>query len=307
MREKISNNPPEWLLREGLNSTDDQFPLLRSRIQKQARQYTPKRAAPSKHHSLLLLDDAGDTLLEAAAIIRSPTICHEFEPDHQRLSGSLPLLPGAASLAILRQGHEIYRSRIEQPPELSVTWPKGRLQRGKRYNLALKLSQPANPDEALLLLAIHWGEGRHRIIGISDVTSKLSFDPARLPGDRSWRLSITYQDGLSTTTQFSPRLSLNPLPPNLKMLKPREGATFVAGAPISLVAEVDDPQGDRGLAKALRWSIDDKPVGCGPQALVMDLEQGKYKLKLTIEGLKQPAIERRIKIAAAATDSTAKG
>ncbi|MGB5743010.1 MAG: hypothetical protein WBM65_11400, partial [Sedimenticolaceae bacterium] len=223
---------------EGLISTDGQFSLLSGGIQTWIRQDTNKQASPSKQHSVLLLDEGGDILLETAAMIRSPTICNELAPTHQRLSATLPLPPGTTSLAIRRQGREIYRSRINQAPKLKVTWPKGRLQRGKRHNLELKLSEPGNADEALLILAIHWGDERYRIIGVSDPVNQLSFDPARLPGDKSCRLSITYQDGFRSTTAFSPRLSLSPLPPNLRMLKPREGASFMAGAPISLVAEV---------------------------------------------------------------------
>lgn len=299
MKEKLSENTPEWLLLEGLVSTDGQFSVLSGRTEKQLRLNDSKRAAPSKDYSLALLDAGGDTLLEAAAMIRAPTICHEFAPAHQCLSGSIPLLPGTASLAIRRQGHEIYRSPIHPPPALSVTWPEGRLQRGKPNTLRLKLSKPVNPSEALLILAIHWGKRRHRIIAISEPVTEMCFDPARLPGDKSCRLSITYQSGFRSTTRFSPRFSLNPLPPNLRMLKPRKGASFVAGAPISLVAEVDDPQGERGLSKSLRWSIDGNPVGCGPSALLMDLAEGEYTLRLTIEAHKKPAIERKIKIAAA--------
>jgi hypothetical protein len=296
MRDKIASNTPEWLVLEGLISTDGQFSLLSGRILTRVRQDTTKQASPSKQHSVLLLDEGGDILLETAALIRSPTICNELVPTHQRLSATLPLPPGAISLAIRRQGHEIYRSRINQAPKLKVTWPKGRLQRGKRHNLELKLSEPGSADEALLILAIHWGDDRYRIIGVSDPVKKLSFDPVRLPGDKSCRLSITYHDGFRSTTAFSPRLSLTPLPPNLRMLKPREGASFVAGAPISLVAEVEDPQGDRGLSSALRWSLDGKAAGSGSQALLMDLDEGEYTLKLTLEGHKQPRIERKIKI-----------
>lgn len=301
MSDKIANNTPEWLVVEGLISTDGEFSLLSGRIQQRVRQDNLKQGTPSKQHRVLLLDEGGDTLLETAAIFRPPTICHELAPTHQRLSASLPLVAGAASLAIRRQGHEIYHRPIEQPPKLKVTWPKGRLQRGKRYNLALKPSEPVNADEALLILAIHWGSDRYRIIGVSDPVNKLSFDPAKLPGDKACRLSITYQDGFRSTTAFSPRLSLSPLPPNLRMLKPREGASFKAGAPISLVAEVEDPQGDRGLSPALRWSLEGKAVGSGAQALLMDLDEGEYTLRLTLEGHKQPTMERKIKVESAPT------
>ena len=183
MREKIIRNTPEWLVIDGQISTDGQFSLLSGRVQERVRQDNPKLATPSKQHSLLLLDESGDTRLETPAMTRSPTICHELAPTHQRLSASMPLLPGAASLAIRQQEREIYRSPINQPPKLKVTWPKGRLQRGKRYNLELKLSKPGNADEALLILAIHWGDDRYRIIGVSEPVEKLSFDPAKLPGD----------------------------------------------------------------------------------------------------------------------------
>ncbi|MEW8505563.1 MAG: hypothetical protein AB2598_02585 [Candidatus Thiodiazotropha sp.] len=296
MREKLPGSAAEWLMLEGLIGADGQFSPLSGRIQQRLRQESLKRSVPSKDYSLLLLDAGGDILLEVAALIRSPTICHEFAPAHQLLSGSMPLLPGAASLAIRRQGRDIYRNPIEQAPKLSVTWPKGRLQRGKRYDLGLKLTTPGNTDEALLIMAIHWGEGRYRIIGVSEPVERLSFDPAGLPGGKSCRLSITYQNGFRGTTLFSPQLSLKPLPPNLRMLRPRKDASFAAGAPISLLAEVDDPQGDRGLSSALRWSLDGNAVGCGPQALLTGLAEGEHTLMLAIEDHKQPTIERKIQI-----------
>lgn len=298
MNEKIISSAPEWLLLEGLISTDGRFSLLSGRIQQRVRLHRAKEAVESKHHSLRLLDAKGDTLVEAPAIVQSPTICHEFAPTHQLLSCGLPLVPDAESVAIQRQGQEIFRSPIGAPPRLSVSWPKRRLQRGKKHKLELKWSKPANPGEALLILAIHWGGDRHRIIGISELAESLSFDPAMLPGDRSCRLSVTYRSGFRSKTLFSPRLSLTPLPPRIRMLKPREGATFIAGAPISLVAEVDDPQGDRGLAAALRWSVDGKAVGSSPQALLTDLVEGEYTLKLAIEGHKEAVIERGVKIVA---------
>ena len=73
----------------------------------------------------------------------------------------------------------------------------------------------------------------------------------------------------------------------------------MAGAPISLVAEVEDPQGDRRLSSSLRWSLNGKAVGSGAQALLTDLDEGEHTLKLALEGHKQPTVERKIKIDAA--------
>ncbi|MBV2109519.1 MAG: hypothetical protein KUF82_00870 [Candidatus Thiodiazotropha sp. (ex Ctena orbiculata)] len=81
-----------------------------------------------------------------------------FYPTRQK---SIPLLPEAAGLAIRRQGREICHSPIGQPPKLSVTWPKGHLQRGKRHTLELKLSKSANPEEALQYWHSSW-RGRCR-------------------------------------------------------------------------------------------------------------------------------------------------
>ncbi|MCU7944935.1 MAG: hypothetical protein KZQ87_19885 [Candidatus Thiodiazotropha sp. (ex Cardiolucina cf. quadrata)] len=298
MREKISDNAPEWLVIEGLITSDKQFSLLHGDIMQRVTRNIPKGSATSPHYSLRLLDGNGDGLIEAPATIHNPAICHEFEPTHQRLSGKLPLLPEAANLAILHQGHEIYRRPIGTPLKLSVTWPKRRLLRGKQHSLRFKLSKPDNPDEALLILAIHWSKDLHRIIGISEPREKLSFDPGKLPGDRSCRLSVTYRCGFQSTTQFSPRLSMTPLPPLLRILKPREGTTFVTGVPISLVAEVDDPQGNREISSMLRWSIDGKDVGSKHQALLADIEEGEYTLRLAIDGYRKPVVERRIKIVA---------
>jgi hypothetical protein len=63
---------------------------------------------------------------------------------------------------------------------------------------------------------------------------------------------------------------------------------------------VADPQGDRGLSSALR-SLDGKAVGSGTQALLMDLDEGEYTLKLTLEGHKRPTMNRKIKIEPAPT------
>jgi hypothetical protein len=296
MKQKIADDAPEWLIIEGLISADERFSLLSGRTQSLIRHRDAKGGRPSPHTTLQLLDGSGDRLFEAPAMIHTPTICHEFEPAHHRLFGQLPMLAEAATLLIQRDGREIYRRHIGTPPRLSVTWPKQRLRRGKRHTLELKLSKPDDPQEALLILAIHWGTKSHRIIGVCEPSEKLSFDPADFPGDKHTRLCVTYQTGFRATTRFSPRYAMTPLPPRLSMLKPREGATLIAGAPVSLVGEVDDPQGDRSLASALRWLVDGKAVGRGPMALLSDLGVGKHTLALTIEGRKRPTVERRLTV-----------
>ncbi|MCU7872212.1 MAG: hypothetical protein KZQ91_05660 [Candidatus Thiodiazotropha sp. (ex Lucinoma borealis)] len=296
MIEKKLSTGSEWLIIEGLIGPGGKFSLLSSRSQQRVSAHKPKGAKKTSEYSMLLLDEEGETLMRDHPMIRTPVVCHEFEPDHKVLVGRLPLLPGAAIVVILRQEREIYRCLVGKSPDIKVKWPKGRLQRGKSYHLSLTLSKPDKGDDALLTLAIHWGAKHYRVVAISEVSESLTFDPKDLPGGKACRLSVTYQVGFRSMTAVSPSFSLAPLKPHLRMLKPREETTLIAGAPVSLVAEVDDPQGNRSLPAALRWSVDGKCVGKSPQALISGLPEGEYRLQLSIDGMKQPVIKRTLKV-----------
>ncbi|MCU7929972.1 MAG: hypothetical protein KZQ90_04150 [Candidatus Thiodiazotropha sp. (ex Codakia rugifera)] len=295
IKEKLRTGS-EWLIVEGLIDPGEKFSLLSSRSQQLVSAHKPKGAKKTSEYSLLLLDEEGETLMRDHPMIHTPVVCHEFEPAHKVLMGRLPLLPGAAIVVILRQEREIYRCLIGKSPELKVKWPKGRLQRGKSYRLSLNLSKPEKGNDALLTLAIHWGAQHYRVVAVSEVSEKLSFDPKNLPGGKNCRLSVTYRVGFRSKTVVSPSFTLAPLKPHLRMLKPREETKLVAGAPISLVAEVDDPQGDRSLPAALRWRVDGKCVGKSPQVLIAGLPEGEHRLQLSIDGMKQPVIKRTLTV-----------
>ncbi|MCU7848359.1 MAG: hypothetical protein KZQ89_10190 [Candidatus Thiodiazotropha sp. (ex Lucinoma kastoroae)] len=289
-------NGSDWLIIEGLIGSDEQFSLLSSRSQQRVTVHKPKGAEKSSEYSLILLNDEGDTLIRDHPTIETPVVCHEYEPDHKVLTGRLPLLPDAAVVVILRQEREIYRCKVGKKPDIKVKWPKVKWQRGKSYHLKLALSKPKKGDDTLLILAIHWGSGNYRVVAISEASENLTFDPKDLPGGKACHLSVTYRVGFHSMTVVSPSFSLAPLKPHLRMLKPREETTLVAGAPVALVAEVDDPQGDRSLPAALRWTVDGKCMGKSPQALLSGLPEGEHNLVLSIEGMKLPVIKRTLKV-----------
>ncbi len=299
MNDKSNKTGVEWLLMEGLVDAEGVFSLLSSRSQRLVSAHLPKGAAQSADDRLLLLDDNGEILARERVYLRTPVVCHEYEPGQQLLSGRLPFKPGAAAVVLLRQEREIYRCEIGRQPAIDVQWPQRQLQRGKRYSLALTLSKPDVQGDALLIMAIHWGAGHHRILALSEPVEKLTFDTKALPGGEACRLSVTYRVGFRSETVFSPDFSLPPLPPRLELLKPQEGAVIVAGAPLSLVAEVDDPQGDRSLPSALCWTLDGHLVGRSAQAVLAGLSEGEHTLQLTIEGWTKPLIKRKLKVFAA--------
>jgi len=244
----------------------------------------PGKIPAGGDHSLALYDSEKRLLSREPVAVAEPSVCANLSPGGSIVEGRIPLRAGGRELRFLRGDTVILSVPLGEPPQLTVEWKAAKVDRRKKYRLRLQCSEPA-PD-AYVKVLYQWGETRYLTAALSRPTKELELEFGRLPGGDECRLIVTYTSGMRTAVAVTEAFSVPPLPPTLRIVRPRERATFAPWHPVTLEAEVIDRQRADDDVMNLVWLLNGKEVGKGRLGCLQTLPEGKYRLEAQLRGKK---------------------
>ncbi|MES9832742.1 MAG: hypothetical protein ABW139_10930 [Candidatus Thiodiazotropha sp. DIVDIV] len=236
---------------------------------------------------LELLDKSGKVLSHEKLIPRHPVICARQNPGWCMVQGRIALVDDASSLRLTRTDRVILERVIADAPRLMLNWPHKRVSRKKSFALELDFSPPE--EGALIEIHLISGGSRSRFIGAGAPNRKLALDFEDLPGGKACQLSVTYSNGIRSTTVLSESFELAPRQGSILLVHPEEDVKAPSWQPIPLYArwssgDQEDLKHTRKIVAELVWKLDGKEVGRGPRGLLAAQDEGKHKLTLHAEG-----------------------
>jgi hypothetical protein len=217
------------------------------------------------------------------ASVREDIDCSPGDAMRWMVLAYIGLRPEAQAVRLRRDDLILWVAEIPPAPTLRVVAPRSRPQRGKRYELGLRYSEPR--EGAHVSVVYKWGERRFRPIYIGPPAERLQLDLRALPGGDQCRLVVEYSNGLRSAADATREFSLPPLGPKLVIAQPPRRDTIVSDAPVVLEGHVDDPERPGGARpdEHLTWLIDGEEVGRGPIWSVDGLDAGRHRVTMRYE------------------------
>lgn len=238
---------------------------------------------PAKGDYFLALYDAEKRLLLREPVaVTEPVVCTNLSPGGSLVEGRIPLQADGKELRFLKGDIVIHSFSLGDPPRLTVEWQAKKVERKNKYPLVLQFSKPT-PD-AYVKILYQWGEHRYLTAALTRPTRALELEFGSLPGGDECRLIVTYTSGMRTVVATTDVFSVPLLPPTLRIVRPRERATFAPWHPITLEAEVVDRQRTDEAETILVWLLNGKEVGKGRLGCLQTLPAGKYELEVRLHG-----------------------
>lgn len=253
-------------------------------VRSQSRSFQMQEEPPLE---LELLDKSGKVLSREKVMQHHPVVCARQDPGWCLVRGRIALVSGAYSLRLNRADRVIIERLITDAPRLTLDWPHKRVSRKKSFTLKLDYS---TPDEgALIEVHLICDGSRSRFIGAGRPNKKLTLRFDDLPGGKACQLSVTYSNGVRSTTVLSESFELAPRRGCVELVHPEEDVKVPSWQPIPLYAryssaEMDSPKETRKVVAELVWKLDGQEVGRGPRGLLAAQDEGKHRLTLHANG-----------------------
>lgn len=268
----------EYLIVHGFLSADLSFYPVFSRSAFSIPQ-SARRA--SEGFFVELRDDHGTPVNRRPVAVFEPVVCYNRESSLFIVHGRIALAKGASRLLLYKDDILIDERPIPPPPTISLQWAHKRVQRGRRYPLSLRCSEPA--PGAHVLLYYQWGERLFRPIGLFAPEKKITFSVGNLPGGGRCRLIAAYTSGMRTSAAATDPFSVPLAQPSLRILRPREKAEFTPWQPVTFAArKTGEPSCE--ASGSLTWSLNGKQVGKGALGSLDPLAEGLYTLEARCQG-----------------------
>lgn len=242
----------------------------------------PRKIPPSGDYSLALYDAEKRLLSREPVAVAEPSVCANISPGGSIVEGRMPLWANGKELRFLKGDTVILSVPLGDPPQLTLKWNEKKVDRQKKYPLALQFSTPVS--DAYIKIFYQWGKTRYLTAALSRPRNEFELEFGNLPGGDNCRLIVSYSSGMRTTVAVSDVFSVPLLPPTLRIVRPRERATFAPWHPITLEAEVNDRQRANDDLINLVWLLNGKEVAKGRLGCLQTLPEGKYKLEAKLHG-----------------------
>jgi len=270
---------------------------IRSQAVVRRRAVAPEEGAEEPPIEVELLDKSEATLSREILAQSLPVVCSRQDPGWRLVRGHIALLPGAALLRISRGGRPLHERPILPAPTLRLEWPHREVTRKRGYPLELDCSP--HGEGALIEVHLLTPDGRSRFMGAGTPKKRLTLRFDDLPGGGTCRLSVTYSNGMRSTTAVTGEFTLAPRKGRVVLLHPEADLTAPPWQPIPLQAgwRAGDGEGrsaERQALDGLVWELDGQAVERGPRGLLAGLDEGEHQLVLRAGG--RQVGKRRIRI-----------
>jgi hypothetical protein len=182
------------------------------------------------------------------------------------------------------------------PPSVSIAAPKG----GEQFagnSMTVKWKGVDVDGDRLTYHVLYSADGTTFTAVRSFVMDNfLTLDPSQLEGSDNARLRILASDGIHTTQADSAPFAVARTRPDVRIISPESGATFVAGQTVHLEA-MARAAGKPLPPQALRWSSDRQgDLGTGTAISTAALTAGRHLLTLSANDGQKPGASTSITI-----------
>ncbi len=204
----------------------------------------------------------------------------EVESYPRLVQAFVPDVEAGALLRIQRAGKPVWsRAASERKPKVGPA--TARLTKGKLHlSWSVEVSGEQEPE-----CWVQWSTGRGGIwhaLGAGLRGKSAVLDAGALPpGAVAVRLLVS--DGFLTVISPSLNVRVPRRPPEVSILGPREGQTFISQSPMRLWSAATDARGEPVPDEAARWAIDDKEIATGLDAFVEAPKPGNHRATLTVK------------------------
>jgi hypothetical protein len=207
----------------------------------------------------------------------------------------VPWEQGTARIAIYKSGIEL-ASRIvsPNPPQVTLTYPNG----GEMLDSnPITVSWTASDNDGdILEFTVEYsvdGGTQWQTLSSAITNTYLLIDSDFLPGTAQGRFRVVASDGVNTARDESDgNFSVPQKAPEVQIVSPLDGAQYVYGASVALVADSIDIEDGTLDDAALTWTssysgtlaatrILDESLGTGHMLHVTDLITGTHQITLT--------------------------
>jgi hypothetical protein len=239
----------------------------------------------SSPYRLVLRDRAGSPLeqvpmaTEEAHINRGGAV--------KDLTAEVPVDPAAAaslgSLEVRAGGRALASAnRTANPPTVRVRGLKRGARVGRKRSTKIRWRSGDADGDELQATVEYSADGGRRWRGIWSGADegKTKVASGLLSASRRARIRVTVSDGFDEASDTSPRFRALGRRPDARIENPTRGAKVTASDTVYLSGFAFDDAGKRLAGKRIRWTVDGRKVGRGPQAAVSGLRPGKRRVRL---------------------------
>lgn len=215
---------------------------------------------------------------------RLPSACGDHEDGGQKsyiAQAFVPDVAEGASLEILSEKKVLWRREATKKP-CKIRGFKARLVKvGKQKELLQVDWNIANRPEDIW---VRWStDGKNwKSLATNLTGEKASFDPRMLQSGRVM-LQLVVHDGFFSTYSEPVQVKLQKYPPNVAILHPIDGHTYMEGQTLRLWGMVAGNEELNLPAREATWLLDKKKIAQGIDTWIT-LEPGKHILALHVEG-----------------------
>ena len=239
-------------------------------------------------HSIRLLDNGGAMLADYPFTPKfshkdlgpAPSTCPAAAGEGD-LTGLIaefvPWVAGTARISIYDGPTELaYRLVSPNPPQVTLTYPNGGEVLGNSPFSVDWTASDADGDALAFTLEYSVDSGTHwQTLGSAITDTHLTIDGAILPGTSQGRFRIVATDGVNTIRDESDDdFSVPQKAPEFEIIAPLDGARYVYGASVGLIAESIDIEDGTLDDSALTWTSSFSDTLTGTPALDVDLGTG---------------------------------
>lgn len=253
----------------------------------------PRRERPAESDFRVILLDNQDRVLVSALPGVSRNGCGaSSDPTTFRIRAALPLHPDGVAWELRRGDIRLFRTEVPaEPPRMSAIQVKkttGGLTLAWKRHLASKIT-------FAVVAKMDSGKQITLIRGLKDPAFEIEWH--KVPAEGKGRLFVVANDGVRSGEIEVETFVLEPRPPSVHILSPRDSARLPYGQPISVAGVCFDATGSPCPAEHFSWLLDQRPIAEGtPIAVIENPAAGKHELTLSY-----PWKDQRIETSAAYT------
>jgi hypothetical protein len=259
-----------------------------------AGQFCPRRCY-STHHvrqwpessygwAIELLDGDDKVINRGVVSIHPMETCELKAALESRVRACIALRHDAASVR-LRHGDLLLWSRAITPvPAFTLKLSAPGPTRARAATLTMRFPEHA---DAYIRVIYEWKPSKFQEVYSGPPRKLLRVPVASLPGGTRCRFVVLFCDGLRATGKSTTRFAVPPARPSVRIVSPTPNARLMPGEPLTLEAEVVDPEAPGRVAgTALSWFLDNTPIGSGHVAGLLNPPPGTHVVRLVYRSAK---------------------
>jgi hypothetical protein len=202
----------------------------------------------------------------------SPYNFQAFIPDNER----------GAALRLRQADKEIWTIKAgKRPPKVSAFEAKIDPKRGLRISWK---GESSTGRDAVAWLRCSADKGKTWRALATNLTANEALIPLdQIPAGEA-RVQLLVHDGFETAVSKPVAVQVPASAPNVSILRPLEGNTFIAGYPLRLWGVATEQGGDWVDADACSWTLDGKDAGRGLDVFIAAPKAGRHKCTLSVRG-----------------------